>query len=233
MVCDGCYHARTIPDGGVAALRCHRPPGTTRLSRSWRFSLSPTREVMARPSARLSQGACCLKKLFGCQGTPCHRGQTVTGSGTGRAFRLGSPSIYNGHFSAKSRVCICKHFVNKLPSPAVRRCNSFCFYGIAAAIGLRHTNGNIGVTISNIRPECFSFSLPLLQFQKRFLASSANKAFEIIRPAHRLPLLRSGAGDLAKPDKKNGQDFRLAQSAQAISSSLFNLNTSQMSLIRS
>ena len=136
-------------------------------------------------------------------------------------------------FSAKSRVCICKHFVNKLPPPAVRRCNSFCFYGIAAAIGLRHTNGNIGVTISNIRPECFSFSLPLLQFQKRFLASSANKAFEIIRPAHRLPLLRSGVGDLAKPDTKNGQGFRLAQSAQAISSSLFNLNTSQMSLIRS
>ena len=80
------------PGWGVAALRCHRPPGTTRLSRSWRFSLSPTREVMARPSARLSQGACCLKKLFGCQGTPCRRGQTVTGSGTGRAFRLGSPS---------------------------------------------------------------------------------------------------------------------------------------------
>ena len=77
-------------------------------------------------------------------------------------------------FSVKSRVCICKLFVNKLPSPAVRRCNSFCFYGIAAAMGLRHTNGNIGVTISNIRPECFSFSLPLLQFQKRFLASSAN-----------------------------------------------------------
>ena len=33
--------------------------------------------------------------------------------------------------------------------------------------------------------------------------------------------------------QKIGQDFRLAQSAQAISSSLFNLNTSQMSLIRS
>ena len=105
-------------------------------------------------------------------------------------------------FSAKSRLCICKHFVNKLPPPAVRRCNSFCFYGIAAAMRLRHTNGNIGVTISNIRPECFSFSLPLLQFQKRFLASSANKSFEIIRPAHRLPLLRSGVGDLAKPDTK-------------------------------
>ena len=151
----------------------------------------------------LSQRACCLKKLFGCQGTPCRRGQTVTGSGTGRAVWFGSPSFYNGHFLSKKQVCICKHFANRLPSPAVRRCNSFCFYGIAAAIGLRHTNGNIGVTISNIRPECFSFSLPLLQFQKRFLASSANKAFEIIRPAHRLPLLRSGVGDLAKPDTKN------------------------------
>ena len=47
---------------------------------------------LARPSARLSQRACCLKKLFTCQGTPSRRGQTVTGSGTGRAFRFGSPS---------------------------------------------------------------------------------------------------------------------------------------------
>ena len=136
-------------------------------------------------------------------------------------------------FSAKSRLCLCKHFVNKLPPPAVRRRNSFCFYGIAAAMGLRHTNGNIGVAISNIRPECFSFSLPLLQFQKRFLATSANKAFAINRPVRFSPLLRPDLGELAKPDTKNGQDFRLAQSAQAISSSLFNLNTSQMSLIRS
>lgn len=86
---------------------------------------------------------------------------------------LEAPQFTTDIFSAKSRVRICKHFVNKLPSPAARRCNSFCFYGIAAAMGLRHTNGNIGVIISNIRPECFSFSLPLLQFQKRFLASSA------------------------------------------------------------
>ena len=98
------------PGWGVAALRCHRPPGTTRLSRSWRFSLSPTREVMARPSAWLSQRACCLKKLFTCQGTPCRRGQTVTGSGTGRAFRLGSPSIYNGHFFSKTWYCRRKNF---------------------------------------------------------------------------------------------------------------------------
>ena len=105
--------------------------------------------------------------------------------------------------SAKSRVYICKHSVNEKPSPAVRRCNSFCFYGIAAAIGLRHTNGNIGVTISNIRPECFSFSLPLLQSQKRFLATSANKAFAIKHPARCSPLIQLDAGDLAKPDTKN------------------------------
>ena len=80
------------PGWGVAALCCHRQPGTTRLSRSWRCSLTPTREVLARPSARLSQRACCLKKLFGCQGTPCRRVQSVTGSGTGRTVRLGSPS---------------------------------------------------------------------------------------------------------------------------------------------
>ena len=46
-------------------------------------------EVVARPSAWLSQRACCLKKLFTCQGTPCRRGQTVTGSGTGRSFWFG------------------------------------------------------------------------------------------------------------------------------------------------
>lgn len=100
------------PGWGVAALCCHRPPGTTRLSRSWRCSLTPIREVMARPSARLSQRACCLKKLFGCQGTPCRRGQTVTGSGTGRAFRLGSPSIYNGHFFSKTWYCRRKNLEN-------------------------------------------------------------------------------------------------------------------------
>ena len=132
---------------------------------------------------------------------------------------LGAPQFTTDIFSAKSRVCICKHFVNKLPPPAVRRCNSFCFYGIAAAMGLRHTNGNIGVTISKIRPECFSFSLPLLQSQKCFLATSVNKAFVINRPVRFSPLLRSGVGDLESRIQKIGQDFRLAQSAQAISSS--------------
>ena len=135
-------------------------------------------------------------------------------------------------FSAKSRVRICKHFVNKLPSPAVRHFNSFCFYGIAAAIGLRHTNGNIGVTISNIRPECFLSPYPYYNFKSAFWPV-LQKTIEINRLTLSSPLLRPDLGELAKLDTKNGQDFRLAQSAQAISSSLFNLNTSQMSLIRS
>ena len=33
------------------------------------------------------------------------RGQTVTGSGAGRTFRFGSPSIYNGHFFSKTWYC--------------------------------------------------------------------------------------------------------------------------------
>ena len=74
--------------------------------------LAPTREVLARPSARLSQRACCLKKLFTCQGTPCRRGQTVTGSGAGRPFRFGSPSIYNGHFFSKTWYCRRKNSEN-------------------------------------------------------------------------------------------------------------------------
>ena len=113
-----------------------------------------------------------LKKLM--QSTHIYRASGVAGYQVNQYPVLSqcfARSLYNGHFFSKKQWCICKHFVNKLPPPAVRRCNSFCFYGIAAAMGLRHANGNIGVTISNIRPECFSFSLPLLQFQKRFLTS--------------------------------------------------------------
>ena len=104
-------------------------------------------------------------------------------------------------FSAKSRVCICKHFVNKLPSPAVRRCNSFCFYGIAAAIGLRHTNGNIGVTISNIRPECFLSPYPYYNFKSAFWPV-LQKTIEINRLTLSSPLLRPDLGESAKPGTK-------------------------------
>lgn len=133
------------PEWGVAALCCHRPPGTTRLSRSWRCSLAPTREVLARPSARLSQRACCLKKLFGCQGTPCRRGQTVTGSGTGRAFRLGSPSLYNGHFFSKTWYCrrkISENLSTLLSESAL---------GFVPCFALSLYNGH-----STIRPKIFS-----------------------------------------------------------------------------
>lgn len=58
------------------------------------------------------------EKLFTCQGTPCRRGQTVTGSGTGRAFRLGSPSIYNGHFFSKTWYCRRKNSENLSTLPS-------------------------------------------------------------------------------------------------------------------
>ena len=155
--------------------------------------------------ARLPQPSGCVKQGLGKalpNKIPMGQNERNAKSGTSvescSLLLLTSLHFTTDIFSAKSRVCICKHFVNKLPSPAVRRCNSFCFYGIAAAIGLRHTNGNIGVTISNIQPECFSFSLPLLQSQKRFLATSTNKAFEINHPARRSPLIRLDMGDLAK-----------------------------------
>ena len=45
--------------------------------------------------------------------------------------------------------------------------------------------------------------LPLLQSHKRFLATSANKAFAIKHPARCSPLIQLDAGDLAKPDTKN------------------------------
>lgn len=53
-------------------------------------------------------------------------------------------------FSAKSRVCVCKHSVNEQLSSVIHRCNFFCFYGIASAAELRRTNGNIANTIGNI-----------------------------------------------------------------------------------
>ncbi|MFR1479492.1 MAG: hypothetical protein ACLSB9_29280, partial [Hydrogeniiclostridium mannosilyticum] len=65
-------------------------------------------------------------------------------------------------------------------------------------------------------PHCFCrFTLSggrymsVLQSQKRFLATSANKAFEINHPARFSPLLRSDVGDLAKSRKKQPLFLRL------------------------
>ena len=105
-------------------------------------------------------------------------------------------------------------------------------------------------TVSRQRWDCdiptVTLALPLATFDQSVFLSPypyynfksafwpvLQKTIEINRLTLSSPLLRPDLGDLAKPDAKNGQDFRLAQSAQAISSSLFNLNTSQMSLIRS
>ena len=99
------------------------------------------REVLARPLARLSQRACCLKKLFGCQGTPCRRGQTVTGSGTGRAVWLGSPSqLTTDIFSRKLGTAGEKIFENLstlLSESAPGFVPTFCPFTLQRTIFLR------------------------------------------------------------------------------------------------
>ena len=96
-------------------------------------------------------------------------------------------------------------------------------------------------TVSRQRWDCdiptVTLALPLAAFDQSVFLSPypycnfksafwpvLQKTIEINRLTLSSPLLRPDLGELAKPDTKNGQ---------AISSSLFNLNTSQMSLIRS
>ena len=90
----------------------------------------------------------------------------------------------------------------------------------------------LALPLATFDQSVFLFSYPYYNFKSAFWPV-LQKTIEINRLILSTPLLRPDLGELAKPDTKNGQDFRLAQSAQAISSSLFNLNTSQMSLIRS
>ena len=105
-------------------------------------------------------------------------------------------------FSAKSRVCICKHFVNELPSPAVR---CFDFFSVFMASQQRDYDiPMVTLALPLVRLDRSVFPpLPLLQSQKRFLATSANKAFEINHPACCSSLLRYDKSDLARPDTKN------------------------------
>ena len=112
--------------------------------------------------------------------------------------------------------------MNEQLSSVIRCCNFFCFNGSAAAAGLRRTNSDIGVTISKARPERFPFSLPLLQSQKRFLPTFANKAFEIIRPARCSPLIRSDMGDLAKKKRTPDKSFQIIW-VNAFSKSVFKI----------
>ena len=105
-------------------------------------------------------------------------------------------------FPAKSRVCICKHFVNKLPSPAVRCCDFFSVFMASQQRDYDIPMVTLALPLVRLDRSVFP-PLPLLQFQKRFLATSANKAFAINRPVRFSLLLRSGVGDLAKPDTKN------------------------------
>ena len=103
--------------------------------------------------------------------------------------------------SAKSRVCICKHFVNKLPSPAVRCCDFFSVFMASQQRDYDIPMVTLALPLVRLDRSVFP-PLPLLQSQKRFLATSANKAFVINHPALSSPLLRSSVGDLAKPDTK-------------------------------
>ena len=105
-------------------------------------------------------------------------------------------------FPAKSRVCICKHFVNELPSPAVRCCDFFSVFMASQQRDYDIPMVTLALPLVRLDRSVFP-PLPLLQSQKRFLATSANKAFAINRPVRFSPLLRSGVGDLAKPDTKN------------------------------
>ena len=103
--------------------------------------------------------------------------------------------------SAKSRVCICKHFVNELPSPAVRCCDFFSVFMASQQRDYDIPMVTLALPLVRLDRSVF-LPLPLLQSQKRFLATSANKAFAINRPARFSPLLRSDVGDLARPDTK-------------------------------
>ena len=104
-------------------------------------------------------------------------------------------------FPAKSRVCICKHFVNKLPSPAVRCCDFFSVFMASQQRDYDIPMVTLALPLVRLDRSVLP-PLPLLQFQKRFLATSANKAFAINRPAHYSPLPRPDVSGLAKSRKK-------------------------------
>ena len=74
-------------------------------------------------------------------------------------------------FSAKSRVCICKHSVNERQQSVIRRWDFFWFYGSAAATELRRTNGNIANTIGNIDRWDFLSLYPYYNLKSAFWQS--------------------------------------------------------------
>lgn len=74
-------------------------------------------------------------------------------------------------FPAKSRVRICKHFVNELPSPAVRCCDFFSVFMASQQRDYDIPMVTLALPLVRLDRSVFS-PLPLLQSQKRFLAKS-------------------------------------------------------------
>ena len=142
MFCGSCFQFR----------RFSKPCAAIELTKLWRW-------------ARLPQPSGCVKQGLGKalpNKIPMGQNEQNAKSGTSveSCSLLLQTSLHftTDSFSAKSRVRICKLFVNEQPSPTIRRCDFFCFYGIAAAAGLRRTNGNIANTIGNIDCEIFFLS---------------------------------------------------------------------------
>ena len=73
-------------------------------------------------------------------------------------------------FPAKSRVRICKHFVNELPSPAVRCCDFFSVFMASQQRDYDIPMVTLALPLVRLDRSVFP-PLPLLQSQKRFLAS--------------------------------------------------------------
>ena len=74
-------------------------------------------------------------------------------------------------FPAKSRVRICKHFVNELPSPAVRCCDFFSVFMASQQRDYDIPMVTLALPLVRLDRSVFP-PLPLLQSQKRFLAKS-------------------------------------------------------------
>ena len=95
IACDGCYHARAVPGGEylfLAVVANRELSGFSEADeRVYPPSLTPSREVLARPSVRLSQGDRCLIKVFSCKRAPVPSGSNYYRTGQGE--RLQSPLI--------------------------------------------------------------------------------------------------------------------------------------------
>ena len=105
-------------------------------------------------------------------------------------------------FPAKSRVCICKHFVNELPSPAVRCCD---FFSVFMASQQRWDcdipTVTLALPLATFDQSVFLSPYPYYNFKSAFWPV-LQKTIAINRLTLSSPLLRPDLGELAKPDTK-------------------------------